>query len=91
MGWSSGRKLRLLLENVSSILAVEAACAAQALDLRHPLRPARATGAVLARMRQEIPFVDVDTFMAPHLEAARGLVSAGTLVESAERAIGPLA
>jgi hypothetical protein len=29
--------------------------------------------------------------MAPHLEAARGLVSAGTLVESAERAIGPLA
>jgi histidine ammonia-lyase len=91
MGWSSGRKLRRLLENVSSILAVEAACAAQALDLRHPLRPARATGAVLARMRQEIPFVDVDTFMAPHLEAARGLVSAGTLVESAERAIGPLA
>src|SRR5215211_6533498 len=91
MGWSSGRKLRQLLDNVSSILAVEAACAAQALDLRDPLMPARATGAVLARMRQEIPFVDVDTFMAPHLEAARGLVSTGTLVESVERAIGPLA
>jgi histidine ammonia-lyase len=91
MGWSAGRKLRRLLENVSSILAVEAACAAQALDLRHPLGPARATGAVLERIRQEIPFIDGDTFMAPHLETARELVSTGTLVEAAERAIGPLA
>ena len=91
MGWSAGRKLRRLLENVSSILAVEAACAAQALDLRHPLGPARATGAVLERIRQEIPFVDGDTFMAPQLEVARDLVNTGTLVEAAERAIGPLA
>ena len=91
MGWSAGRKLRRLLGNVSSILAIEAACAAQALDLRHPLRPARATDAVLERVRQEIPFVDGDTFMAPHLEVARELVNKGTLVEAAERAIGPLA
>jgi histidine ammonia-lyase len=91
MGWGAGRKLRRLLENVTSILAVEAACAAQALDLRHPLRPARATDAVLERVRQEIPFVDGDTFMAPHLEVARELVNTGTLVEEAERAIGPLA
>ena len=36
MGWSAARKLRRLLGNVSGILAIEAACAAQALDLRSP-------------------------------------------------------
>jgi histidine ammonia-lyase len=90
MGWSAGRKLRRLVENVSRILAVEAACAAQALDLRRPLTPGRVTGAVLKRIRQEIPFIDSDTFMAPHLEAAETLVRSGTLVAAAEETLGPL-
>jgi histidine ammonia-lyase len=91
MGWSAGRKLRRLLGNVSSILAVEATCAAQALDLRSPLQPGHATSAVLERIRQDVPFVEGDTFMAPHLEAAEGLVSTGALVDAAEQASGPLA
>ena len=90
MGWSAARKLRHLLDNVSSILAVEAACAAQALDLRTPLKPGPATGAVLARIRQDIPFIDRDTFMAPHLKAAKELVVTGTLVLAAEEALGSL-
>ena len=90
MGWGAGRKLRQLLENVRRILAVEAACAAQALDFRTPLHPGHATGAVLVRIRQDVPFVESDTFMAPHLEAAEILVSSGALVGAAELAIGPL-
>ena len=91
MGWSAGRKLRRLLANVASILAVEAACAAQALDLRSPLQPGRATGAVLERIRRDIPFIESDTLMAPHLTAAERLVRSGALVEAAERSVGPLA
>src|SRR5918993_371134 len=91
MGWSAGRKLRRLLGNVSSILAVEATCAAQALELRSPLQPGHATSAVLQRIRQDIPFIERDAFMAPHLEAAERLVSSGALVGAAERAMGPLA
>jgi histidine ammonia-lyase len=91
MGWSAGLKLRRLLGNVASILAVEAACAAQALDLRSPLQPGSATSAVLERIRRDIPFVERDTFMAPHLEAAERLVGSGALVEAAAQAIGPLA
>ena len=90
MGWGAGRKLRRLLDNVRRILAVEAACAAQALDLRAPLRPGHATSSVLERIRRDIPFIESDTFMAPHLEAAERLVSTGTLIEAAERAMGPL-
>ena len=90
MGWSSGRKLRRLIGNVQRILAVEAACAAQALDLRRPLTPGRSTGAVLERMRLEIPFINEDTFMTPHLEAAEALVRSGALVDAAEDTLGPL-
>jgi histidine ammonia-lyase len=91
MGWSAGRKLRRLLENVSGIIAVEAACAAQALDLRAPLQPGHATSAVLDRIRQDIPFIETDTFMAPQLDAAKSLVTSGQLAQAAERTIGPLA
>jgi histidine ammonia-lyase len=90
MGWSAARKLRQLIENVASILAVEAACAAQALDLRAPLKPGPATSAVLARIRQDIPFIDRDTFMAPHLKTAEKLVSTGALAQAAEEAFGSL-
>ena len=90
MGWSAGRKLRQLIENVFRILAVEAACAAQALDLRRPLTPGRTTGAVLERIRRDVPFIDKDTFMAQHLEAAVALVRPGDLLGAAEEALGPL-
>jgi histidine ammonia-lyase len=90
MGWSAGRKLRLLLANVSRILAVEALCAAQALDLRAPLEPALATASVLARIRQDVPFISRDTFMTPHLHKATHLVSAGALSRAAETVAGPL-
>jgi histidine ammonia-lyase len=89
MGWSAGLKLRRLIENVSRILAVEAACAAQALDLRRPLTPGLVTGAVLERIRQEIPFIEEDTFLAPHLQAAEGMVMSGAILAAAEEKIGP--
>ncbi len=90
MGWSAGIKLRRLIENVSRILAIEAVCAGQGLDLRRPLTPGLVTGAVLERMREQIPFIDADTFMAPHLEAAEAMVRSGALVAAAEEAAGPL-
>jgi histidine ammonia-lyase len=90
MGWSAGLKLRRLIVNVSRILAVEAACAAQGLDLRRPLTPGRVTGAVLERIREQVPFIDTDAFMAPHLEAAEKLVRTGALVDAAEEVVGSL-
>ncbi len=90
MGWSAGRKLRRLLANVSRILAVEALCAAQALDLRAPLEPGPATASVLARIRTDVPIISEDTFMTPHLETVTKLVSTGALSRAAETTAGPL-
>ncbi|CAN5725552.1 histidine ammonia-lyase [soil metagenome] len=82
MGWSAGRKLGTLLTNVSRILAVETLCSAQALDLRHPLKPGPATSTVLGRIRQEIPFMQEDRFLAPDLETAVTLVVRGDVRRS---------
>ena len=90
LGWSAGRKLRQVLENLRTILAIEALCAAQALELRSPLRTGPTTTTVLRRIRQEIPPLKQDRFLAPDLRRAEELVDAGTLVKAAEETAGPL-
>jgi histidine ammonia-lyase len=84
LGWSAGRKLRRVLGNLGSILAVEALCAAQAIELRAPLQPAPATAAVLRRVREVIPFKNKDSFLAPELKIAEDLVRSGELVRAAD-------
>src|SRR4029434_1189995 len=39
VGWTSGRKLRGVVATARRVLAIEALCAAQAIDLRAPLEP----------------------------------------------------
>jgi histidine ammonia-lyase len=90
MGWSAGRKLRRVLENLECILAIEALCATQALELRAPLRTAAATGTVAKRIRREVPFMERDRFLAPDLRRAEELVRSGELVRSASEVVGAL-
>jgi histidine ammonia-lyase len=90
LGWSAGRKLRRVLENLAGILAVEVLCAAQALELRAPLRPGPATSAVLRRVRREVPFRERDDFLAPAVQSARELVQSGELARAAGEAVGGL-
>ena len=90
MGWSAAVKLRRLLVNTARILAVELLCAAQALDLRAPLRPAPATAAVRDLVRTRIAGPGPDRFMAPDLAAAAELVRSGAVAARAESIAGPL-
>src|SRR5207249_153148 len=53
MGWGAARKLRRAVTNLGRVLAVELLCAARALDLRAPLRPAPGTGAGRAAVRAD--------------------------------------
>ena len=90
MGWSAGRKLRRILENLERILGIEALCAAQALELRAPLQPGPATSAVLGRIRRDVPFTGNDRFLAPDLRKAEELVRSGELVLAASEVVGPV-
>ncbi len=47
MGWGAARKLRLVVDNLSRVLAVELLAASRALELRRPLQPSAADFAVV--------------------------------------------
>jgi histidine ammonia-lyase len=74
MGWHAGRKLRKVADNLRRVLAVELVTAARALEMRAPLKPAKVTGDMLARLRKVVPGVGPDRFLAPELEAAEYLL-----------------
>jgi histidine ammonia-lyase len=90
MGWSAARKLRTVLANLTGILAVELVCAARALELRAPLRPAAGTTAALDCVRERVPGFGPDRFLAPELAAAEELVSSGAVLGAVEDALGAL-
>jgi histidine ammonia-lyase len=90
MGWTAGLKLRRVLANARRTIAIEVVCAAQAIDLRAPLRPGAAVASALQRLRREVPALDEDRFLAPDLAAAEELVAGGELVAAAERVVGAL-
>jgi histidine ammonia-lyase len=90
MGWGAARKLRRSLLNLDRILAVELTCAARALDLRAPLKPATGTAAALRALRERVPGAGPDRWTAPELADTETLVGRG-LVEAVEGAVGPLA
>jgi len=90
MGWGAGLKLRSVIDNLTSILAVELVVAARALDLRAPLKPSPATGAVLALVRKHIKGMGPDRVVAPELATAVTLVRSGQIIAAAEGSAGRL-
>jgi histidine ammonia-lyase len=87
MGWSAARKLRRSVDGLTRVLAIELLTAARALDLRAPLRPGRATGAVVQALRQSVPGPGPDRFLAPEIEATVEFVRTGAAVAAADSAL----
>jgi histidine ammonia-lyase len=90
MGWAAARKLRRSVDGLTRVLAIELLTAARGLDLRAPLRPAAATGAVLAEVRGAVPGPGPDRYLTPEIEAVVELVASGRIVAAAERVTGAL-
>jgi histidine ammonia-lyase len=88
MGWAAARKLRRSVDGLTRVLAIELLTAARGLDLRAPLQPAAATGAVLAEVRGAVPGPGPDRYLTPEIEAVVELVASGRVVAAAERAAG---
>ena len=90
MGWAATRKLRTVLDNLCSLLAVELLAAVRGIQLRAPLVPSptgqRAVDLVAAFAGQPGP----DVFLAPVLEQVRALVNGRDLRSAIEGGV-PLA
>ena len=83
MAAHGARRLKRMNANLAHILGVEALCAAQGIEFRAPLETSPALARVIARLRQEVPPLQEDRYMAPDLVAAAALVASGALVEAA--------
>ena len=91
MGWSAARKLRRAVDGLTRVVAIEVLTAARALDLRRPLEPSPATGAVIALLRDAgIEGPGPDRHLSPEIETAVGLVASGAVLSAAESVIGEL-
>jgi len=91
MGWSGARKLRRAVDGLTRVLAIEILTAARALDLRRPLEPSPATGAVIALLRGNgIQGPGPDRFLSPEIEEAVALVRNGAVLAAAEGVLGEL-
>ncbi len=92
MGWSAARKLRRSVDGLTRVLAVEVLTAARGIQLRAPLEPAAATGAVVAALTaSDAGRPGPDRYLAPEIETAHGLVLDGSIRRAAESETGPLA
>jgi len=90
MGMTSARHARDIVGNAEVVVALEALVAAQALELRKPLKPAKGTAAALAAIREEIAFLTADRELKPDVDEAIELLQSGALVEAVGAAIGSL-
>src|SRR5262249_22211377 len=91
MGWSAARKLRRAIDGLTRVVAIEVLTAARAIDLRSPLQPAAATGAVVRALREAgVEGPGTDRYLAPEIERAVALVTDGGVIAAAESVTGPL-
>lgn len=72
-------RLLAMAENAAGIVAVEWLCAAQGVDLRAPLRTSARLQQAQGLLRNAVPFMAQDRYLAPDLAAAKTLVQAGAL------------
>ena len=67
MGANAATKLYQVVLNTERVLAIELFNAAQALEFRRPLKSSPAIETIHKAYRENVPFIDTDEFMAPHI------------------------
>jgi histidine ammonia-lyase len=90
MGMTSARHARECVANAEVAIALEVLAAAQGIDLRMPLRPAKGTGAARDAVREVVPFLNEDRALKTDIDEVLELVQSAKLLQEVERAVGPL-
>jgi histidine ammonia-lyase len=86
MGMTAATKLVRVLDNVRRVVAIEYLAAAQALEFRAPLAPAKATGAAHRAVRSVVPALEEDRVLAPDVAAVDSLIRERAVLGAVARA-----
>jgi len=76
-------RLARMTENLSVILGVELLCAGQGIEARAPLKTSKKLAAALSTLREQVPTLGPDRYMAGDIETAASMVRSGELVKAA--------
>ncbi|MDS9466463.1 histidine ammonia-lyase [Paracoccus sp. MBLB3053] len=79
MAAHGARRLKRMNENLAHIIGIEALCASAGVEFRAPLKTSAALQSVIATLRQTIPALAQDRYMAPDLSESARLVREGVL------------
>ncbi len=90
MGFEAALRTRESVVRLRSVLAVEILCAAQALELRAPLRAAPATAAIVTSLRGSVDHLDSDRPLAADMAAAEAWIEDGVWIEAVRGTAGRL-
>lgn len=82
MGWSAGLKLRRSIDGLSRVLAIELLTAARGIEMRGE-SPSPVSAAVISAIRERVPGVGPDRYLAPDIAASVELVQSGVLLAAA--------
>jgi histidine ammonia-lyase len=80
MGVSAARHAETVVSNSEKVLAIELMSAAQGLDCGEKLRPGRGVAAAYKAIREVVPTLEKDRFLAPDIIALEELLVSGQLV-----------
>jgi len=84
MAAHAARRLMRMNANLNTILGVEAICGSQGIGFRAPLSTSVPLQKVIDRLRQAVPALEADRYLAPDLQAAADLIAGGDLVRAAD-------
>ena len=89
MACHGARRLLQMTDNLFAIIGIEAMAAAQGVEFRAPLATSPELSAAISAVRNVVPTLEVDRYMADDLAAAAALVSSGVLNASVSHGILP--
>jgi len=90
MGAHAARKATRVVDHTGTVLAIEALCACQALDMRRPLKPARAVEAARTSLRRVVPHMHRDRVLSGDIAKSKQWIEAEKLRTAAEKVCGAL-
>lgn len=90
MGMTTAIKTRQIVENSWSVLAIELMAAAQAFDLRAPVRPSPASQAAYDVIRKHVDKLTEDRPLHDDINRLTRVAKAGDILEAAETVAGRL-
>lgn len=91
MGAHAARKAEQVVTHIGLILAIEALCAAQALDLLAPLRAGSGVEAARRSFRRRVAHLDADRILSTEIERSRQTIESADWLAAIQRVSGPLA